>query len=78
MSIEEVKALALRMMVEEHIYKVGESDSFYFGGYKYEIERVENGFALSTILTRGKARTMVFPTLGRLFGYFFRIKFINY
>ena len=78
MTIEEVKALALRMMVEEHLYKYGESDSFYYGGYQYCIERVKGGFELSTILTSGKVSPQIFPTLGRLFGYFFRIKFIKY
>lgn len=75
MTIEEVKALALRMMVEEHLYKYGESDSFNYGGNQYCIERVKGGFELST---RGKICPQIYPTLGRLFAHFFRINFIKY
>lgn len=78
MTIEEVKELALRMMIEEHLYKYGDSDDFNYSGYQYHIERVKGGFELSTILTNGKVSPQIFPTLGRLFGYFFRIKFIKY
>lgn len=75
MTIEEVKALALRMMVEEHLYKYGESDDFNYGGNQYHIERVKGGFELST---KGKICGQIYPTLGRLFAHFFRINFIKY
>ena len=75
MNIEEVKALALRMMVEEHLYKYGESDDFNYGGNQYHIERVQGGFELSR---KGKICGQIYPTLGRLFAHFFKINFIKY
>lgn len=38
MTIEEFKAYALRTMLEENLWKVGESDVFTFNGVKYKLE----------------------------------------
>lgn len=80
MNIEELKSLALRMLFEEHLWKVGEKTSFEFSLKEYQIGRVENGFTLSTYNKIEKTwnKPKEFASLGRLFSYFFNCNFISY
>lgn len=48
MTTEEFKEYALRTMLEENLWKVGESDIFTFMGVRYQIYRHLNYFDLST------------------------------
>ena len=41
-TMQEIKDMALKMMVEEYLYKVGESDCFEYQGREYKIERMNN------------------------------------
>lgn len=75
--IKKVKDLALRMLLEEHLYKIRESDSFHFGNIEYKIERVEDGFSISRWVGDSYTKGMIFSSLGKLFNHFFTTNGIN-
>lgn len=77
--IKELKKKAFRMLLEEHLMKVGESDSFYFFRNEYKIERLENNhFGISIWLGDRYSPVKEFSSLGKLFTHFFRCNNINY
>ena len=76
-TMQEIKDMALKMLVEESLYKVGESDCFEYQGREYKIERMDNGFAL--LWKVGNRYTgFVYPTMSMLFSFFFRKVQISY
>lgn len=77
--INKLKEKALRMLLEEHLMKVGESDSFHFGGGEYKIERLADGFfGISVWLGDKYGAVKEYSTLGKLFTHFFRCNNISY
>ena len=74
MKIGEFKDYALRFFTEEHLWKIGESDTFSINENLYKIERVENGFDL----LKNNMFIKNFPTGGKLFGYLLNKFSIHY
>lgn len=74
MNQQELKDKALQMLCEEHLWKENEWDAFEYKGEHYAITRLEKGWELSNTYNKKK----VYPTLGRLFGSFFRHLGIKY
>lgn len=77
MTTEELKKSALRNLLEEHLWKVGESDTFTLGGPNgpivYRMERTDYGWALQYGSERSERRNVeAFPTMGRLYNHIFR------
>lgn len=74
MTTEELKKYALRTLIEEHLWKVGESDSFTYNNTKYKLEKTSDGFALIR-----NDKVMSFNTrMSRIFSELFRRNNISY
>ena len=77
--IKNLKEKALRMLLEEHLMKVGESDSFHFSRTEYKVEKLENNyFGISVWLGDKYGPVKEFSSLGKLFMYFFMSNNISY
>lgn len=77
--IKNLKEKALRMLLEEHLMKVGESDFFHFTRTEYKVEMLENNyFGISVWLGDKYGPVKEFSSLGKLFMYFFMSNNISY
>ena len=74
MGINQFKTYALQTMCEEHLWKVGESDTFKLKDWEYKIEKTDKGYTLTTNGTTFNE----FPTMGKLFHYMFDSRWISY
>ena len=78
MTNEELKNKALRNLVEEHLWKIGESDTYHLGERVYELERIEYGFRLSVDDDKHNVHySKDFPNMGRCYYYLFNLRGIK-